>query len=79
MTRELAPPHHPIYRHRRQLQQVCELTDRIKLGLDVVIISWSLHYPSLPSFLFPEIRSSITIEQEQKLVKPLGVSLAIFY
>ena len=79
MTGELAPPHHPVYRHRRQLQQVCELTDRIKLGLDVVVISWSLHYPSLPSLLFPEIRGRITIEQDQELVKPLGVSLPIFY
>jgi hypothetical protein len=50
MTGEFAPSHHPVYRHRRELQQIRELTDRIKLGLYVFIGSWSLHYLPFPLF-----------------------------
>src|SRR5260370_41135369 len=37
MTGEFATSDHPIYRHRRELQKGCELTDGIKLGLDVIV------------------------------------------
>lgn len=36
MTRQVAPPHHPIDGHRRQLQQFRELPDSVKFRLGII-------------------------------------------
>jgi hypothetical protein len=36
MAGQFAPINHPVDRHRRQLQQFCELSDGVELGLGIV-------------------------------------------
>jgi hypothetical protein len=46
VTSQFATPDHPINRHRRKLQQFCELSDGVELGLGVVSQSRYWHLPS---------------------------------
>jgi hypothetical protein len=65
MTRQLAPPHHPVDGHRRQLQQFSELSDSVKFRLGVISQLRSWH-------LFPHpINLAAILCEYSTFVKPL--------